>query len=77
MKLCASFGHVTIFTDTSLADFVTAAGFRITRLEPRFMPFSMKSSVLPIARWLIRLYLRSPIRPFAGQMLLVAVKNTP
>jgi hypothetical protein len=34
----------------------------------------MKSR-MPITPWLIRLYLRSPIRPMAGQMLLIARKG--
>jgi SAM-dependent methyltransferase len=66
--------HITIFTDTGLADFVCSIGFNVLRLEPRFMPFSMKGN-LPIAPWLIRLYLRSPLKPRAGQMLLIAGKE--
>jgi len=66
--------HVTVFTHTSLADLVRSMGFHVTRLEPRFVPFSMKGR-MPITPWLIRLYLRSPIRPMAGQMLLIARKG--
>ena len=35
-------------------------------------PYSMRDTRLPISPWLIRAYLRSPLKPFAGQMLVVA-----
>lgn len=65
--------HRTIFTDQGFSDFVQANGFRIVRCEPRFLPFSMKSR-LPTAERLVRLYLALPVRPLAGQFLLVAEK---
>lgn len=65
--------HLSIYTDVSLADLIRAAGFQIARVVPRFMPFSMKGK-LPVSRWLIWLYLRSPVRPKAGQMLIIARK---
>jgi SAM-dependent methyltransferase len=65
--------HRTIFTDQGFSDFVEANGFRIVRCEPRFLPFSMKSR-LPTGEWLVRLYLSLPLRPLAGQFLLVAEK---
>jgi ubiquinone/menaquinone biosynthesis C-methylase UbiE len=66
--------HVSIFTDLSLPDLLASAGFEIIRVEPRFMPFSLKSG-LPVHPWLVWLYLRSPWRPKAGQMLVVARKS--
>lgn len=63
--------HRTIFTDRSLADLVTARGFGVVRCEPRFLPMTMKSRLRNGAR-LVPWYLRSPIRPLAGQMLVVA-----
>jgi SAM-dependent methyltransferase len=65
--------HVAVFTDLSLPDLLAASGFEISRVEPRFMPFSLKSG-LPVHPLLVRLYLRSPWRPRAGQMLVVARK---
>lgn len=65
--------HVNIFTDLSLPDFFASAGFEISRVEPRFMPFSLKAG-LPVHPALVWLYLRSPWRPKAGQMLVVARK---
>lgn len=67
--------HVSIFTDVSLCDVLTSVGFKIRDVQPRFLPFSIKRR-LPIAGWLIALYLRSPVRPKAGQMLVIAAKGT-
>jgi SAM-dependent methyltransferase len=63
--------HKTIYTDNGFQDFLKEQGWRIIHAEPRFTPFSMKSR-FPTAEWLVRLYLASPIRPFAGQFLVVA-----
>jgi SAM-dependent methyltransferase len=63
--------HRTPFTDAGFADFVRSLGWKVVRLEPRFLPFSMKSR-LPRFGWLVALYLALPFRPFAGQFLLVA-----
>ncbi len=63
--------HLQVFTHVSLADQLTASGFDVVRLEPRFLPFSLKSR-LPKSPRLVRLYLRLPLRPLAKQMLVVA-----
>jgi hypothetical protein len=63
--------HVSIWTDVSLSDFLQAEGFQVERVEPRFLPLTVNSR-LPVRPWLIRLYLKSPLKPFAGQMLVVA-----
>jgi SAM-dependent methyltransferase len=68
--------HVQIFTHVGLADLLASAGYRLERSEPRFLPLSFKSS-LPTWNWLVKLYLRLPYRPFAGQMLLVARADKP
>jgi hypothetical protein len=65
--------HVRAWSDISLADYLITKGFSIICCKPRFIPFSIKSR-LPKARPLIWLYLRSPIKPFAGQMLIIAKK---
>ncbi len=65
------FTHRTIFTDRSLPDLLEASGFTIDRVEPRFLPLTMKSR-LAFGHRLVPLYLRLPYRPFAGQMLVVA-----
>ncbi|MDW8343150.1 MAG: class I SAM-dependent methyltransferase [Verrucomicrobiae bacterium] len=66
--------HVMIYTHRSLCDVLRGAGLKPERVHPRFLPYSMKSR-LPSAPALVWLYLRSPIKPFAGQMLVVARKS--
>jgi SAM-dependent methyltransferase len=66
--------HRSVFTDISLPSLLRAHGFRIDRVQPRFLPYSMRGSKLPIRSWTVRAYLRSPIKPMAGQMLVVASK---
>jgi SAM-dependent methyltransferase len=66
--------HRSVFTDVSLPNLLRAHGFRIEHVQPRFLPYSMRGSRLPIRSWTVRAYLRSPIKPMAGQMLIVASK---
>jgi len=65
--------HKKVWTHVSLRDFLSAHGFSKLRDHARFLPFSMKSSgVLPVIPALVRAYIHSPWKPFAGQMLLVS-----
>lgn len=70
--------HKKIFTDEGLAEALAAHGFEVIRRDARFLPFSFKSSpgIVPIGllKLLVRLYLRLPWRPRAGQMLMIAKK---
>jgi len=63
--------HQTIFDDASIVELLTMHAFHVIRLEPGVLPFSMKSR-LPQWGCLTRLYLRSPIKPMAAQMYVVA-----
>jgi SAM-dependent methyltransferase len=63
--------HVSVFSDRSLCDFLTAHGFRVIAVEPRFLPLTIKSR-FPVVPILIRLYLLLPVKPFAKQMLIRA-----
>jgi ubiquinone/menaquinone biosynthesis C-methylase UbiE len=77
-KYCAreyfdDYTHVSIYTDKGLCDLLAANGFKIVRCVPRFMPFSIKGS-LPVHPLLIRLYLMSPFKPLAKQMLVSAIR---
>ncbi len=67
--------HRAVFTDVSLPNLLRAHGFAIDRVEPRFLPYSMRGSKLPIRPWTVRAYLRSPFKPMAGQMLVIAHKH--
>ncbi len=69
------FTHKSIITDTSLKDMLQTAGFMIEKIMPKFLPFSAESR-LPKSSLLLRLYLMSPWKPFAGQMLIVARKRS-
>jgi ubiquinone/menaquinone biosynthesis C-methylase UbiE len=77
-KYCAreyfdDYTHVSIYTDKGLSDLLAANGFKIVRCVPRFMPFTLKGS-LPVHPLLIRLYLMSPFKPLAKQMLISACR---
>lgn len=66
--------HQTIFSDKNIVPFLEEYGFRILKLIPGLLPFSMKSR-LPKCPFLVRLYLKSPIKPLAGQMYVLAEKG--
>lgn len=66
--------HVTIFDDRNIGAWLERAGLRVVRLVPGLLPFSMKSRG-PKWPWLVGLYLRLPLRPFAAQMYVVAEKR--
>ncbi len=65
--------HVAIFTDVSLADYLTASGWQVQHVAARFLPLSMRSRGSSLS-FLVPWYLRSPIKPLAGQMLVVATR---
>ena len=65
------FTHVAIFTDQSLSDYLAAGGWQIEHVAARFLPLSMRSRGSSLS-FLVPAYLRSPVKPLAGQMLLVA-----
>jgi len=65
------FTHVAVFTDQSLQDYLVASGFTVERAYPRFMPLTLKSQGSRLT-FLVPHYLRSPVKPLAGQMLVVA-----
>jgi len=75
-RLCAAHyfddpTHRTIFDDANIAPCLARYGFRVVRLVPGLLPFSMRSR-LPKWGWLTRLYLALPVRPLAAQMYVVA-----
>jgi ubiquinone/menaquinone biosynthesis C-methylase UbiE len=77
-KYCAreyfdDYTHVSIYTAQGLSDLLAANGFRITRCVPRFLPLTLKGCV-PVHPLLIRLYLISPLKPMAKQMLITAMR---
>jgi ubiquinone/menaquinone biosynthesis C-methylase UbiE len=74
--------HKTIFTHVSMCDLLSANGFNPIKIKPKLLPFSMQSKYsgqpLPkilFSKFIIKLYLHSPIKPFARQMYIVAEKT--
>jgi len=67
--------HRAIFTDVSLPAMLRSHGFGIEVVRPRFLPYSMQGIGRPVPSWLVRAYLRSPLKPRAGQMLVIARKD--
>jgi SAM-dependent methyltransferase len=64
--------HTLVFTHTSIAEHLYAAGFEPERIEPRFLPFSFRGK-LPPSRALTRRYLRTPLawRVLGKQFLVI------
>jgi SAM-dependent methyltransferase len=65
------FTHVAVYSHISLADILTANGYDVLTVAPRFMPLTVKSR-LPVSSWLVRAYLASPIKVLGKQMLISA-----
>lgn len=67
------FTHIKAYSHISLCDLLSNKGLKTIRVEKKFLPFSFKS-IFPKSYWLTKLYLMSPWRPMAKQMLVVAQK---
>ncbi|HET6308242.1 MAG TPA: hypothetical protein VFG12_13720, partial [Rhodopila sp.] len=63
--------HVSIYSHISLADFLTANGYEVFHIVPRFLPLTVKSG-MPVSPWLIAAYLAAPVKPFGKQMFIRA-----
>lgn len=63
--------HISIYSDKSIVDFLSANGFKIIDCKPKFLPLTIKSS-LPVIPALIRLYLKIPFKPLGKQMFIRA-----
>jgi SAM-dependent methyltransferase len=77
-RLCAKryfddYTHVSVWSDVGMSAYLASQGWDLERVDARFLPLTVKSR-LPVSAPLIRAYLRSPIKPRAGQMLIVARK---
>jgi SAM-dependent methyltransferase len=68
--------HVAVYSDRSLADFLSVNGFEVKECHARFLPLTIKSR-MPVSAALIRLYLAMPFKPLGKQMLLRAVPRAP
>ena len=63
--------HITVYSHLTMCDFLRSRGYEIVECKPRFMPLTVKSR-FRISPSLIWLYLKSPLKPLAKQMLIVA-----
>ncbi len=65
--------HTLVYTDTSIAEHLYAAGFSVERVVPRFLPYSFRGR-LPPSPTLTRKYLDTPglWRLFGKQFLVIA-----
>lgn len=63
--------HVSVFSDQSLRDYLASRSWAVESMHARFMPLTLKSSGSKLT-FLVPWYLKSPIKPLAGQMLVVA-----
>jgi SAM-dependent methyltransferase len=68
------FTHRSVFTHSSIQDLMESEGFRTQKIWPRFLPFSMKTKMSALS-FVVPLYLRSPLKPLAGQMGCIFKKN--
>ena len=62
--------HVAIYSHVSLADLLSAQGWDVLDVRPRFLPLTIKSR-LPVHPLLIRAYLASPIKPGGSKQMLI------
>lgn len=67
------FTHRKVYSHISLADLLLTHNFSEVKIIPRFLPFSLKSR-LPKSYLLTKLFIMSPFKPFAKQMLLIFKK---
>jgi ubiquinone/menaquinone biosynthesis C-methylase UbiE len=70
------YDHNLPFSELSIAEGLRLSGFVVARVFPRFLPYTMNSS-LPTADLLVRIYLSMPIawRIFGKQFLVIAKKQ--
>lgn len=67
--------HRSIYSHTSICDFLEANGYEVIECRPRFLPLTVKSHA-PVWPVLIRLYLEFPWKPLGKQMWIRARPGT-
>jgi len=65
--------HRLILSHYSFQDILENYGFKVEKMFKKFLPFSFKTK-LPRIPFLVKVYLRSPWKPKAGQMLAICRK---
>lgn len=70
------FDHHLPLTHVSLAEGLRLAGFEPEEIIPRFLPYTVKDSRLPVRTSLVRLYLRlRPAWRILGRQMFVAARK--
>ena len=72
--------HLQIFTHMGMYDLLEMTGMEVEKIFAKFLPVNMKSTLrlrLPFLGLLVRAYLHFPLKPRAGQMLVVARNRLP
>ncbi len=72
--------HLQVFTHMGIYDLLEMVGMEIEAMHAKFLPVNMKSTLrlkIPFLSLVINAYMRSPIKPLAGQMLVVARNRLP
>jgi SAM-dependent methyltransferase len=68
--------HYLPLTHVSLVEGLELAGFSTERVIPRFLPYTVRDSRLPVTASLVRLYLwLRPIWPVLGRQMLVVARR--
>ena len=52
--------HIIPLTDKSIVEHLISAGYEVTNIHPKFLPYSF-NSILPASRTLTRIYLKIPL----------------
>lgn len=68
--------HKTIYTDEGLSGFLQSLGFEVEIRKPRYLPFSMRGSLLPKTYFLTRTYLEMGSPLLGAQMLIGGIKTS-
>lgn len=69
------FDHHTPLTHLSMVEALRLARFSPLRVIPRFLPYTVKSTLLPRSTLLLKIYLRSPfLWPIFGRQMLVVAE---
>jgi hypothetical protein len=66
--------HKTALSHITLRRLLEEAGYEVDYIHPKISPYSVEGSI-QVPKFIIWLYLHSPIKPFAGQMLILARKR--
>jgi len=67
--------HTVILTHVAVAEHLHSAGFEVTGVVPRFLPYSFRD-LLPPSPLLTRIYLRTPaLWPLLGKQFLVLARK--